>query len=156
MKNKEQLAALIVLAVAGIFYYFTFNIPAREEDGLGPTFFPRLLLIMIGALAILSLIRSFVTPTKEMKKEEETAEQKKRGKSVWIIFVLFGVFILLVDFLGFTLSAVLFIIAVYLLIGPSQSWKRSARTLGILIVILFVLQFVFQNILEVPLPSGIF
>jgi putative tricarboxylic transport membrane protein len=154
VKNKDRLISIVILIVCAFFFYLTLDMPVPEE-GLGPTFFPRLLLGLVAALAFLQLIISFLKKDPEEVKEVDEG-QKKRGKWVWMVFAFFGVFIFLLDFLGFILSAILFITVTYLLISPSQAWKSNVKTLAILFVIVIGLRFFFQDLLGVRLPSGIF
>lgn len=161
--NHDRIAGIVILVFSAFFYYQSFGISNQNLTGLEATFFPRVLLTAIAALALLLLIRSFFIKSTAVKKveqgEEEAATQRKWWK-VPLIFALFAIYILLIDILGFTVSSFLFMTIVYLIAITAtplkKTIKKHAVSIGFLLVVSITLTFIFERFLSVYLPKGLF
>lgn len=160
MATKDRIASITLLLFCGFFYYQTFSIRTSNLTGLDAPFFPRVLLGTIAALAILMLIRSFLPARKKIHEatEDKQEENKQKGWLVWVIFALFALYILSLKILGFILSSFLFMIIMYLLItkDTQRTLKSHAIAIGGLLATAFILAFIFEKLLNVFLPQGIF
>lgn len=160
--NHDRIAGIVILVFCAFFYYQSFGISNQNLTGLEATFFPRVLLVSIAALALLLLIRSFFIKSAAVKKVEEGQEVGDRRKwwKVPLIFVLFAIYILLIDILGFTVSSFLFMTVVYLIAITATPLKKTVKKHAVSILFLLVvsitLTFVFEKFLSVFLPKGLF
>jgi putative tricarboxylic transport membrane protein len=161
MAAKDRIASIVLLLFCAFFYYETFSIKKSDLAGLSAAFFPRLLLGLLALLAILMLIRSFLPSQKKVLKaadEKEPESTKGRGWLVWAVFALFALYIFSLDLLGFILSSFLFMVIIYLLItkGSQRSAKSNVMAIGGLLATAVALFFIFEQMLNVFLPRGIF
>jgi putative tricarboxylic transport membrane protein len=166
MATKDRVVSLVLLLFCAFFYYQSFSIKSSNLTGLDAAFFPRLLIGLIALLAVLILVRSFLPARKKVleavarmsEQEEKQSEDKNRGWLVWFIFALFGLYIFSLGFLGFILASFLFMTIVYLLIiqGNQHSAKNKAVAISSLLATSFILAFIFEKLLNVFLPRGIF
>lgn len=162
--NHDRIAAIVILIFSAFFYYQSFGISNQNLTGLEATFFPRVLLAAIAALALLLLIRSFFIKSAAVKKVEQGEDGEEDAKRKWwkvpLIFALFAVYILLIDILGFTISSFLFMTIVYLIAITAtplkKTFKKHAVSIGFLLVVSITLTFIFERFLSVFLPKGLF
>ena len=163
--NHDRIAAIVILVFCAFFYYQSFGISDQNLTGLEATFFPRVLLAAIAALALLLLIRSFFIKSTAVKKVEqgeegEAADGPRKWWKVPLIFALFAVYILLIDILGFTVSSFLFMTVVYLIAITATPLKKTVKkhavSIGFLLVVSITLTFIFERFLSVYLPKGLF
>ncbi|WP_221567294.1 tripartite tricarboxylate transporter TctB family protein [Alkalihalobacillus sp. TS-13] len=152
--TKEHIAGAVLLLFCIFFYYQSTFIDTKGLTEISAAFFPRLLLGLISILTILMLIQSFL---KKEKKTEKKKDKNQKEGIVWIIFTLFALYILSLDFLGFIISSFIFITIIYLLILPEKRPVKShVIPIVSLLVITVTLSVIFQNVLNVYLPKGIF
>lgn len=163
--NHDRIAGIVILAFCAFFYYQSFGISNQNLTGLEATFFPRVLLAAIAALALLLLVRSFFIKSAAVRKVglEKEGEEVGAPKKWWkvpLIFVLFAVYILLIDILGFTISSFLFMTIVYLIAITATRLKKTVKkhavSIGFLLVVSITLTFIFEKFLSVYLPKGLF
>ncbi|MDV2684452.1 tripartite tricarboxylate transporter TctB family protein [Alkalihalophilus lindianensis] len=159
MIKKDRLTSIVLLLVCAFFYFESNSIRTSNlSAGLGATFFPRFLLGFIAILAVVMFINTFTRAAKAKDmKENENKPDEKSPLIVWVIFGIFGVYILLINFLGFILSSALFMFSIYLLLTwKKRTTKQHVLSFGGMFVTAFVLFFIFEKLLQVYLPRGIF
>ena len=162
--NHDRIAGIVILIFCAFFYYQSFGISNQNLTGLEATFFPRILLAAIAALALLLLIRSFFIKSATAKKVEQAEEGETGAQRKWwkvpLIFALFAIYILLIDILGFTVSSFLFMTIVYLIAITATPLKKTVKkhavSVGFLLVVSITLTFIFERFLSVYLPKGLF
>ncbi|WLD93764.1 tripartite tricarboxylate transporter TctB family protein [Alkalihalobacillus sp. AL-G] len=152
--TKDRIAGVVLLIFCIFFYFQTKLIDIKDLTEISAAFFPRLLLGLIAGLTVVMIIQSF------LKKERKTASEKEKNEKegiVWIIFALFALYILSLALLGFIISSFIFITIVYLIILPvKRPVKSHVIALSSILVITIALSFIFENLLNVFLPTGIF
>ncbi len=150
--NVAMMAAFIALFVV------TGALPDSRWEPLGSGTFPR---IVLGSLLVLNVL-TIVTKAGQARAEirargaefTKIAFDTLRASSLVIAtFVAFGVFLLAIGYLGFTLSSFIFLIVVQLMLGPI-----NRRSLVISFVIAAVtslgLDYLFETYFNVFLPEG--
>lgn len=143
MKRADLISSIIVMAVAIFFFYQTFAFPDTGADSeTGPEFIPRIFSTLLMILGIILFIKSFTT-----KEEAPTTKVKMIALTIGILFV----YMLLINFLGFYSSTILFVLVLLLI--------TNIRKIALLITVpisiaLFIFVF-FENLLTVPIPTGI-
>lgn len=159
MIKKDRLTSLVILIVCAFFYYESFGIRTSNlSAGLGATFFPRFLLGFIALLAVLMFLNTFTraAKAKDLKEQEEKPDEKS-PLIVWIIFGVFALYILSLNVLGFILGSALFMFSIYLILTwKKRTTKQHVLSFGGIFVAAFVLFFIFEKLLQVYLPRGIF
>lgn len=154
--KRDCINAIVILAFCGFAYYLSLSIPAPSFGKTGGAFFPR---IVIGAVAFLSLCY-LVSSLLRIKKEKNIhldlsiPRFLKENSKVIGSFVIFGLYVFALGLLGYIISTILFLFALYMLLAEK---KQKFWLVGIGIIVLTLLLFVvFQNILSVFLPTGVF
>jgi len=150
--RKDFKGSLIILLVCIFFLYQTTQIQTLDiNTGLGADFYPRVILIFIITLSIISMILSYF---KHRNIEREESKDSFSWK-VFLIFVFFGIYIFTLDFIGFVVGSTLFMMIIYLLIVPHQkNWKQNIVIALCLFLSAFAVSYIFENYLDVFLPSG--
>lgn len=140
---------LIFLNLISIFlFYITFSFEIFEMDNysLGPAFFPRLICIILFLLTLSLLFYSIV------RKHKVQNEGNIKSKYSIITIIIFLIYVLALDKLGYLFSTIVFMIALLFLL----------RSRGVLINIVFSLlfsgaiYFLFSKGFNVSLPEGFF
>ena len=156
---NNRIVSIGLLVFCGFFYYQTTLFQSKDLTGLTAAFFPRVILSIIAILSVVMLIKSFFIPQKQIEAQnnKESNVQEKRGWIVWILFALFGVYVFLIQIIGFITSSFLFMSVVYLLIVKGKKpLKKHLVAIGGLLVVAVGISLFFQNVLQVFLPRGVF
>ncbi|GAA0327380.1 hypothetical protein GCM10008967_17350 [Bacillus carboniphilus] len=152
---KDRIAGIVLLLFCGFFYYQSTLVDVKDLTKISAVFFPRLILGLIALLAVVLLIQSFLK--KEVQAKKETEANKGKKGIVWIIFALFGLYVISLELLGFIVASFLFITVTYFLILPEKKpIKTHVFALSGLLVVTIALSLVFEKLLYVFLPQGIF
>jgi hypothetical protein len=149
MGKYERLTgfAFILMGIAVIFY--SINVLSIGTTKLpGPGFFP-----FISGLCVVIFSGVWIFTTKKIKTEEDKPFWEKgqwvRPLLAVLIIMAYAAFM---DGLGYILSTLLFIVAWQLFI-EGEKWKKILILSVVGTVVMYVL---FQYLLSVPLPEGIF
>lgn len=155
--------ALLLLSVMVYIQSGAF-IEAGIIDAVGAGFFPRIIAVPMGLLAV-SLL---VIKTKELI-QRETKDKRcfravvsdffekilYRYRYVFIATTAFSLYVVLMNYFGFRLTTFLFIFITGWLIGPKK--KKNALPIALVaVVVTFGTHYFFQNFLYVRFPRGIF
>lgn len=152
IKSKGELYFLLFILFGSIFLFWeTFNFGGVQEIGghLGPTFWPRMLLIGIAIICAFLLVEYF------LKREKVAAEGKKplldiRQIRFLIAVAMITAYILLLPRVGFIIITPVFMIAfMYLLGEQSKAW-----ILGVSVGLTAIIVVLFTKAMYVPLPRG--
>ena len=110
MKTANSIDTIIgfcTLLIAGLVWMVSREIPFQElKAGLGPAFFPNLLIAILVVLGIIFLIVSFLT-----KKSVETSSVEKPKISTIVIVGLLVIYAVLFKRIGFLISTFLFLVS---------------------------------------------
>ena len=156
--KKEQLGIVSggVISILCFFIYFVL-IPAQVKlkSGveIGPEFFPKLAVMVIGFSSILYILMQFYNLKSKQGSFKDGFEFNVRNYIDHIIFILAGIiFLLVANFLGFAISAIILTVFLLFLFGSQGVIKNIV--IGIVYsVAVYVL---FSTIVRVRFPVGIF
>jgi hypothetical protein len=129
---------------------YTFTGTTISTDYCGAGGFPRLVI----ALALLLLIYDSVMTLKKLKSTEKSGEPvfEKRGmKQLLTGVILLGLYVLVVEVLGYIVSTVFF---TFLLI-KSMNYKNNLKATVFTVVFVAALVIVFGHIFDTQLPRGV-
>jgi putative tricarboxylic transport membrane protein len=149
MGRVDRLSAVVVLVFTAGMAYFAWKLPLGTFQRPGPGFFPLFLAFVLGALALLLLVSSWVaTP---VKKEEKAEPEKSNPRKIFYILGSLLVYAFCFDKLGFLISTFLF----FLLLKPliQRSW---GYVLGGSLLVTGISYLIFDTLLQSQLPRGIF
>ena len=145
MVNKDDLVISVILLILGVFFLTHVN---SFPEGVDIT--PRFIAWTIIILATILPIQSFSS----LKKNDEKFQSSKPviTKKAMGIFLLTVFCVVFVNFIGFYISSVAFMIVVSLYLG-GLSKKTIVSSIVIFNIFIYL---IFSLYLEVQLPSGIF
>lgn len=144
LSNRDFVGGTILLIFATWFYITAQAIPNGNYPGMQPSFFPSFLGVI---LAFLSL---FVVGNgvKEVLQNKETEYEKKDHKTVLILVLMLALYIVILKYLGFIITTVLYLIAVMSLLKAG----KPAKIIPIAVIISLAVYFIFGMGFKVPLP----
>ena len=160
-----MLISLVVLA-GTVGLYFSLGL---MEDPRAATF-PRVVILIMGVLSVALLLQSvMIRQKKEPRIRQDTRVREKNEKDggapgtrfpfgrVFLCFVLIVIYFEVMEWLGFYLSAFLFFIVVTFVLGRKElTFRKSGLRVGIAFIFTAVLFVLFNKLLVVQTPKGLF
>ncbi|PYE86994.1 tripartite tricarboxylate transporter TctB family protein [Phyllobacterium leguminum] len=149
---------LAILGVAMTAYSMTIPAPFASSGDLGPAVLPQLLGILMTILGLLLALRKPRTQPGEATEESLPADEQvvriaapSRNRQI-LLGVALVAFIALFDKLGFTLSAVLFLMATMALLGPFTR-AHLMRAGGLSLSVALALGYILNGLLGLTIPG---
>ena len=144
--NTDKISSLIMLVIVGV---FASQIIGRTFTQYG-ILFPQIILIILTALSVGLLIKSWLSPElKETSKEEN----KKR---IILGIVIMIIWIWTIPILGFLTASIIYFIILSLALSKQRDVPSVLFTVGAVVFITLLFWFIFHKILLIPFPRGIF
>lgn len=148
-KNKETFSGSVFFLFSLYVLWETskFVTPAETVRSLGPEVFPNILALSLCALSISLFIQGLRLPASPI------ISTKLHGKAAYpaaVITLGCCSFMFLIDFLGFFIWSILFLIILQYAIGE----RRIVKNLLISLMFSFCIYFIFSVGLGVPMPRG--
>lgn len=107
-----------LLFLSGWLYANLGKIPANPLVPIGPSFYPRFLLVLIVLLSLALLIQDVASLRKKTAKPKtELRTALKKYQPTILSFLIFALYILLLPTLGYLVSTMLFVTALQWLLG---------------------------------------
>ena len=153
--NRDVIAAVVLLALTGVFFAATFTIRATGYGTVGSEIWPRAILVVLGALCLVYLV--------EALRGVAGAPTKARGGGLsgWFsayrnalsCFFMYGIFLFTLPYLGMLIGGILF---VFLLLNILGGWQlRQLAVHGaIAVCTIGAMWAIFTFGLRVILPEG--
>ena len=162
-KIKKDIGIGLFFFLLAIAYFVgTFSIESYNpfgDAGLSSKIVPQILAYMMAALSFIVVVQSVL---KLIKRDDDKApaeavriNRKLLGKFIFAI-VLLIVYIVLFDKLGFIISTVFYLSAMIFLLLPHKNAKTGVFAVLFSIAVSFLVYTVFNNLLGLILPSGVF
>lgn len=147
MKKTDRWIGMVVLLIGVIWTYLSLKLPLKSNGLIGPGFWP----LIIGlSLTVLGIAQSILANSKV--EEPPDWPRGLRLQRILVITVSFAIYLIIIRWLGFTISNIIFFIVIIRFWG-GYSWKK----VGILSVSLsLALHIVFFVWLNMSLPKGVF
>ena len=160
--KRDIIIALVVLAGTGLLYWSL----SFFDDPRAATF-PRVIILIMGGLSLALLIQTLLLRAGTAKAAlQGTSVEEEKGKAkgtpypwgkVIFTFVIVIVYFWVMEKLGFYFSGFLFIIGVTFILGRKDlDLKKGAFRAGVAFVFMAILYILFNKILLVQTPQGIF
>ncbi|MGJ7458356.1 tripartite tricarboxylate transporter TctB family protein [Halomonas sp. RA08-2] len=152
--TKDRALALALLVMAGILLAETRHIrPPTSWQPYGSALFPRILLVVIGLLALLILIRSLMqgVPDRETPRRR-FREWLAHHRIVLSLFALFGAYALFLPYLGYVITTLAFMVSALALLLGVDRWRKWAINLGVSFTLVPLVYVIFRYGLRVWLP----
>jgi len=154
--SRDSAAALICLALSLFMLYLTRGLPQSELVPIGPDFYPRIVLGITAVLSVLMIVID-VLAMRRIRGITQAAPQAAAPKNyrlVVLTFIVFGLYVALLSWLGYRISTFLFVAILQPLLERPRSlrgWVIVFVTAAATALVTFV---VFEDYLQVLLPRG--
>ena len=163
--RKELIISLVLLAgTIGLYYSLSLM-----EDPRAATF-PRVVIVIMGVLSVALLLQSAIVRQKKNRPALQKATVKNKGETddaaasnqsplaqVFLCFILIIIYFAVMEWLGFYFSAFLFFVAATFVLGRKELTLRIGGVrIGIAFIFTAVLFVLFNKLLVVQTPKGLF
>ena len=146
--SREGWAGLVALATSLFLFWLTLDLKGNPLVPIGPGFYPRIVLGLSAGLAALLLIFDLT------RKESIRPEGSANYGMVLLVFVVVGIYIVLIPYLGFRISTFLFVAALQSLLEPPKGLKGWVIVLATALITTLATHVLFERYLSVLLPRG--
>ena len=151
MKRNWQIMCLAFAALSLATLILSFEYPYHDKLGPGPGFFPIWMGIITGVLSLALLAQITYTKAAPYGKNK-LLPNREGGKRILAILIALAVCLAMLDFVGFRISLLLFLLFLPPALGVRKWWA-----VGVFAVAgSFGVFHAFYYWLKVPLPIGIF
>jgi putative tricarboxylic transport membrane protein len=153
--NKDVLSGIILLIVAGLYHAATLQIPESSlSDEVGAQGLPRILALVLAALAVLIVFRGVLTTRKRQLADQPVTEDEGEAppqRALGLLAIAAG-YIIAAPLVGFAPALALLIAAVAIYEGAAPSWRMAVVAVagGVAFWLLFV------QLLGVEQPRALF
>lgn len=153
--GRDGWIGLGLLAFGGWFYSNLGKIPANPLVPIGPTYYPRILLILIMLLSLPLVIQDVIfRHRRESEGRGSFRAWVERCQPTLTCFVVFTLYVVFLPVLGFLVSSVLFVTSLQWLLGPLRL-RRLPIAMLTAVTASLLSYVVFEIYLRVLLPRGI-
>jgi putative tricarboxylic transport membrane protein len=159
MFSRDGITGLVCLAISILLMVQTFYLPPAAIVTIGPAFYPRIVLTLLGLLSIILIaidyramqaLRASAAPAPAAV----AAGTGPNYRLVLITFILFGLYVFVLPALGFRISTFLFVMALHVALDWPRSRKRWLITVAVAVATSWLCHIVFEDYLSVLLPRG--
>ena len=151
--RRDTGIGLGLLAFCGVLYWQTGAISTPPFVPIGPAFYPRVLLLLLAALAVWLLVENILRgrgPSQGVKKPEGPPPNYRR---VLLGFLVFLAYVASLNIIGYMTSTFLFILGLSWSVGPRDR-RGLPKLIGVAFGTALVIYLVFEKYLFVFLPRG--
>lgn len=148
MAKKEFIFTilLIIMGVASLIY--SLSLPARGNVALSPGLFPGVVSILLIVLSTYYLITNLVHNLAKEKSKEVEMDGEESQRSLILIFALFIGYLILLYYIHFIASTLIFLLAAMFFLYRRFYWKIPIISLAAV----FSIFYLFRYLLNVRLP----
>jgi len=155
-KTKDLLFALSVIAFAAVMYLETFNFPPRSKfHTFAPTTYPRIFIYTLFVLAGFLLVTTIFKMARSggFKFSFEGLKRILSEKKETIaVFIIFGLYLLIMRFLGFIVASMIFLFFTQWFLQMSKK-ASIVKIIAVSVIATMSTHYIFKYILHVYLPK---
>jgi putative tricarboxylic transport membrane protein len=145
--SRAGWAGLAALVASLVLFALTLGLKQNPLVPIGPGFYPRIVLGLSAVLAVLLIVFDLRAP-------KVSEASKANYPLVLLVFVVFGIYIGLMPWIGFRVSTFLFVAALQSLLGPPKGLKGWLVVLATALITTAATYVLFERYLTVLLPRG--
>jgi putative tricarboxylic transport membrane protein len=138
---------LAALVASLVLFALTLGLKSNPLVPIGPGFYPRIVLGLSAVLAVLLVIF-------DLRAAKVSDTSKANYALVLLVFVVFGIYIGLMPWIGFRVSTFLFMAALQSLLEPPKGTKGWLVVLATALITTAATYVLFERYLTVLLPRG--
>ena len=147
--SKDGWGGLAVLAASLFLFALTLGLKDNPLVPIGPGYYPRIVLGVTAAFALLLVVTDVLAG-----KRAAPGVEKLNYLLVVEMFVLFGLYVGALPYLGFRISTFLYVAATNALLDVPRNARGWARAVLVALVTTVVVYYVFERYLTVLMPRG--
>lgn len=154
--NPDIVIALVLLVLSGIFFVETFFYKSMPGAIIGAKIWPRIVTVLLGVLAFIFLVQNLRAPAKVAGPDDtpwQLGPWLAENRNVIALFVLYGLFLLSLKWLGMLLGGILFVFVTLTFLGE-RSMRDHAINAAVAIITIGSMWAIFTFLLGVILPQG--
>ena len=156
-KHMEWVATAVMVVVVAVVFQQVYTDMMEAGIARGGPYenaasYPRSLAIILGVLVIIEVAGRFITPGSRAHEQASVGIETKYLGRPALLLVVFSLYLGLLRFLGYHLTTTPFLLSVMIIAGE----RRWGRIIITSLVFSFALAFVFEVLLKIVLPGGIF
>jgi hypothetical protein len=152
--SRDGVAGLAVLAASLALFALTLGLKDSPLVPIGPGFYPRIVLGVTAAFALLLVVSDVLAARKRRRAPASASAGKRNHALVAASFGVFAVYAFAMPWLGFRIATFLFVGGLNAVLDPPRGARGWARMLAIALVTTFLAWLVFERWLTVLLPRG--
>ncbi len=152
--GRDGVAGLLLLALSILLAVQTRQIPRTPFLPLGADFYPRVLLVVLAAGALLLLVVDILRHRRQGVTRAELPRFRDVPHTIPAIFAAFAGYVFLMPILGFLLATLAFVAVAQVLLGPHRL-RDLPRIALVAVGAATVTYLVFERYLHVFLPRGL-
>ena len=115
--NRDTAIAVLLFAIAGLFFWETYNIPQFEYASIGSEVWPRIILVPLFVLCAVYFFQSLRRGAPAADKAPAAGSFLYRYRNPILSFLIFFLFLLTVDYLGMLIGGSLLVFALLTVLG---------------------------------------
>lgn len=152
--TKDRALALALLLIVAVMWVESGSIsPPTSWQPYGSALFPRILLVVIGSFSLLILVRSLLVKVPERAGAKQlVAEWFKSRRTIFALFLLFGLYAALLPAVGYIATTMGFLVASLALLMGIDTRRKWIINLTLSFTLTLVIFVVFRYGLNVWLP----
>jgi putative tricarboxylic transport membrane protein len=151
--NRDTVIALVLLAITSLYFWETFNIPDPGYASMGSAVWPRVILVPLFVLCVTYLVQSLRRKAEADGKPFSFGTFFATYQNPIYCFIIFFIFLLVIDYLGMLIAGVLVTFALLTAIG-NRTPKALLLHLIISVVSVGLVWSLFTYVLRLYMPEG--
>lgn len=151
MPGRDGIAGLVVLAASLVLFVRTLGLEASALVPVGPGFYPRIVLAVTAAFALLLIFSDW----RARRRPRAPAEgARPRYAAVALQFAIFGLYCGFLPAVGFRVATFAYVAVTNAVMAPPRSAWQWGRVFVLALVTAAATWLVFEHYLAVLLPRG--
>jgi len=142
--GQDRIVGIVILLVGGFLFYETFNFRVVAWDPLGLAFWPRIVLGIMGVLAVYLIVRNSV----------DAGPFQPLQARAFVLLAGLSLYVLLLPRLGYLIATPIMLFCFHVALGGTQP-KRLVEAAIFAVVATGIVDWVFESLLFVQFPQGL-
>lgn len=148
--SRDGWGGLVLLGTSLLLFWSTLGLKDSPLVPIGPGFYPRIVLGITAALSIWLIVADLLAKPKAAGAPKE----KLNYAGVVIHFIVFGLYVGALPYIGFRLSTFIYVAVANALMDPPKGWKGWLRVLLLAGFTAGLTWLIFERYLSVLMPRG--
>jgi hypothetical protein len=144
-----------LLVLAGLLYWQAGKTPVPPFVPIGPAFYPRVILVILAALAVWLIVQDVLVTTRGKRPAVPgQSPPPPNYRLVVLCFVTFGLYVIGLSLIGYLAATSLFVLGLGWLMGPRAAGALP-KLIAVAIGTALATYLIFEKYLHVFLPRGL-